>query len=55
MAIEKIIQINNKEWQEVAGPYLTESEAQTDLTLFESGDVKPHRVYYGKNKSKAVR
>jgi len=39
----------------VAGPYLTESEAQTDLTLFESGDVKPHRVYHGKNKSKAVR
>ena len=50
-----IIQINNKEWQEVSGPYMTESEAETDLSLFESGDVKPHRVYYGKDKSKAAR
>ena len=28
---------------------------KTDLSLFESGDVKPHRVYYGKDKSKAAR
>jgi hypothetical protein len=52
-----IIQINNNEWEEVSGPYMTEGEAQIDLSLFESGDVKPHRVYNGKskNKSKALR
>ena len=34
-----IIAINNSSWQEVAGPYLTEKEALTDLTLYEQGEA----------------